>query len=136
MRHSDQFSESIARGCLRGTTIARQQWSCTSEHRAVGKRKLRTPFIKWGGQQVLRIRLQLVTYSVRECRAVKDRDPGEWGDDDFPPSRPVSISLSALARDFAVSRAHLRQLVRDGVTTAEEAVRVSRQDAASEADGA
>ena len=36
-------------------------------------------------------------------------------DDAFPPSRPVSISLSGLARDFEVSRVHVRRLVQDGV---------------------
>jgi hypothetical protein len=49
MRHGDEFSESIARGCLRRTAVARQQWSRTSEYRTAGKRKLRTPFIKRGG---------------------------------------------------------------------------------------
>ena len=34
-------------------------------------------------------------------------------DDGFPPSRPVSISLSAVARDFAVSRVHVRRLVQE-----------------------
>ena len=36
-------------------------------------------------------------------------------DDSFPPSRPVSISLSGLARDFEVSRVHVRRFVQDGV---------------------
>lgn len=36
-------------------------------------------------------------------------------DDGFPPARPVSISLSAIARDFAVSRVHVRRLVQDAV---------------------
>jgi hypothetical protein len=35
--------------------------------------------------------------------------------DTFPPSRPVSISLSGIARDFEVSRVHVRRLVQDGV---------------------
>ena len=38
------------------------------------------------------------------------------GDDTFPPSRPVSISLSGLARDFEVSRVHVRRLVQEGVS--------------------
>jgi hypothetical protein len=37
-------------------------------------------------------------------------------DDTFPPSLPVSISLSAIARDFWVSRAHVRGLVQDAVS--------------------
>jgi hypothetical protein len=36
-------------------------------------------------------------------------------DDTFPPSRPVSISFSAIARDFGVSRVHVRRLVQEGV---------------------
>jgi hypothetical protein len=36
-------------------------------------------------------------------------------DDTFPPSRPVSISLSAIARDFGVSRVHVGRLVQEGV---------------------
>jgi hypothetical protein len=36
--------------------------------------------------------------------------------DDFPPARGVSISLSGLARDFEVSRAHVRRLVQDGLS--------------------
>jgi hypothetical protein len=35
------------------------------------------------------------------------------GDDCFPPERPVSLSLSALARSFGVSRAHVRRLIND-----------------------
>jgi hypothetical protein len=38
------------------------------------------------------------------------------GDDSFPPSRPVSISLAAIARDFEVSRAHVRRVVQEGVS--------------------
>jgi hypothetical protein len=38
------------------------------------------------------------------------------GDDTFPPSRAVPVSLSALARDFEVSRAHVRRFVQDGVS--------------------
>jgi hypothetical protein len=37
-------------------------------------------------------------------------------DDTFPPSRPVSISLSAMARDFEVSRVHVRRLIQDAVS--------------------
>jgi hypothetical protein len=37
------------------------------------------------------------------------------GDDSFPPARAVSVSLSGLARDFEVSRAHVRRLVQDAV---------------------
>ena len=37
-------------------------------------------------------------------------------DDSFPPSRAVPVSLSALARDFEVSRAHARRFVQDGVS--------------------
>jgi hypothetical protein len=37
-------------------------------------------------------------------------------DDTFPPSRPVSISLSAIARDFGVSRVHVGRLVQEGVS--------------------
>jgi hypothetical protein len=40
------------------------------------------------------------------------------GDDGFPPSRAVSISLSAIARNFAVSRVHVRRLVQDAVGAA------------------
>jgi hypothetical protein len=36
-------------------------------------------------------------------------------DDSFPPTRSMSISLSGLARDFEVSRAHVRRLVQDAV---------------------
>jgi hypothetical protein len=36
--------------------------------------------------------------------------------DTFPPSRAVSISLSGIARDFGVSRVHVRRLVQDAVT--------------------
>jgi hypothetical protein len=36
-------------------------------------------------------------------------------DDTFPPSRPVSISLTAIARDFDVSRVHVRRVVQEGV---------------------
>jgi hypothetical protein len=36
-------------------------------------------------------------------------------DDSFPPARGVSISLSGLARDFEVSRAHVRRLVQDAL---------------------
>ncbi len=38
--------------------------------------------------------------------------PGE-PDDAFPPTQPVSISLSALGRSFGISRVHVRQLLRD-----------------------
>ena len=37
-------------------------------------------------------------------------------DDAFPPSRPVSISLAAIARDFEVSRVHVRRVVQEGVS--------------------
>jgi hypothetical protein len=37
-------------------------------------------------------------------------------DDTFPPSRPVSVSLSAIARDFEVSRVHVRRLILDAVS--------------------
>ena len=37
-------------------------------------------------------------------------------DDTFPPSRAVSISLSAIARDFGVSRVHVRRTVQEGVS--------------------
>jgi hypothetical protein len=36
-------------------------------------------------------------------------------DDTFPASRPVSISLAGIARDFEVSRAHVRRVVQEGV---------------------
>jgi AraC-like DNA-binding protein len=39
-------------------------------------------------------------------------DPG----DGFPPRRPVSISLSELARKFGVSRVHVRRLLNDSVS--------------------
>jgi hypothetical protein len=35
------------------------------------------------------------------------------GADDFPPRRPLSVSISALARQFGVSRVHVRKLLRD-----------------------
>jgi hypothetical protein len=38
------------------------------------------------------------------------------GDETFPPSRPVSISLSAIARDFEVSRVHVRRMIQDAVS--------------------
>jgi hypothetical protein len=41
---------------------------------------------------------------------------GGASDDSFPPSRAVPVSLSALARDFEVSRAHVRRFVQDGVS--------------------
>ena len=47
----------------------------------------------------------------------------------------AAISAHAFCNGSTLGDA-VRQLVRDGVTTAEEAVRVSRQDAATEADGA
>jgi hypothetical protein len=37
-------------------------------------------------------------------------------DDTFPPSRPVSISLTGIARSFGVSRVHVRRLVQEGVS--------------------
>ena len=37
-------------------------------------------------------------------------------DDSFPPLRPVSISLTAIARDFDVSRVHVRRVVQEGVS--------------------
>jgi hypothetical protein len=37
-------------------------------------------------------------------------------DDTFPPSRAVPISLSAIARDFGVSRVHVGRLVQEGVS--------------------
>jgi hypothetical protein len=37
-------------------------------------------------------------------------------DDTFPPSRPVAISLTGIARDFEVSRAHVRRVVQEGVS--------------------
>ena len=42
------------------------------------------------------------------------------GDETFPPSRPVSISLSGLARDCKVSRVDVRRLVQDGERRAVE----------------
>jgi hypothetical protein len=36
-------------------------------------------------------------------------------DDTFPPSRPVSLSHSAIARDFGVSRVHVRRVIQEGV---------------------
>jgi hypothetical protein len=38
-------------------------------------------------------------------------------DDSFPPSRPVSLSLTGIARDFEVSRAHVRRVVQEGVSS-------------------
>jgi hypothetical protein len=35
------------------------------------------------------------------------------GGDDFPPRRPVALSISALARQYGVSRVHVRKLLRD-----------------------
>jgi len=35
------------------------------------------------------------------------------GPDEFPPREPVTVSISALARHFGVSRAHVRKLLRD-----------------------
>jgi hypothetical protein len=35
------------------------------------------------------------------------------GADDFPPRHPLSLSISALARQFGVSRVHVRKLLRD-----------------------
>jgi hypothetical protein len=46
------------------------------------------------------------------------------GADDFPPRRPVSLSISALARQYGVSRVHVRKLLRD----AAEAGFISRPD--------
>jgi DNA-binding MarR family transcriptional regulator len=34
-------------------------------------------------------------------------------DDVFPPTRPVSVAISALSRRFGVSRVHVRKLIRD-----------------------
>ena len=36
--------------------------------------------------------------------------------DTFPPSRPVSISLTGIGRSFGVSRVHVRRLVQEGVS--------------------
>ena len=35
------------------------------------------------------------------------------GPDNFPPRQPVTISISALARHFGVSRVHVRKLLND-----------------------
>jgi AraC-like DNA-binding protein len=37
-------------------------------------------------------------------------------DDTFPPSRPMSLSLAAIARDFGVSRVHVRRVIQEGVS--------------------
>ncbi len=37
-------------------------------------------------------------------------------DDTFPPSRAVSISLTGIARNFGVSRVHVRRVVQEGVS--------------------
>ena len=37
-------------------------------------------------------------------------------DDTFLSSRPVSISLAGIARDFGVSRVHVRRVIQEGVS--------------------
>jgi hypothetical protein len=37
-------------------------------------------------------------------------------DDDYPPRRPVPLSINALANEFGVSRPHVRKLLRDAET--------------------
>jgi len=56
-------------------------------------------------------------------------------DHTFPPSRAVSLSQSAIARDFGVSRVHVRRLVQEGVGaglldragTSGDAIRISQR---------
>jgi hypothetical protein len=47
-------------------------------------------------------------------------------DDDYPPRRPVPLSINALANEFAVSRPHVRKLLRDA-----EAAGLFRRDEVS-----
>src|SRR5262249_46493968 len=113
LRHGDQFRESIARRHRRRMPIARHQWSHTGRFGSAREREFGVPFVKRSGQEFLRVRPQLIAYSVAEGRAIKDCGSGQGRYDDLAPANTIKI-VRVLEFEFAhVVGANCGELARE-----------------------